>query len=157
MSTKLITEILSDINKDPVSITNYKKQAILSYLFGFAFRPEGKFLLPEGTPPYKEDAAPLGMSAGNLTKEIKKLYIFCRTDLKSARREQLFIQMLEAIHPDEAKLLLAIKDQNITRLYPNITHKLVYESGFIPNPPPSVEINEVKKEQSRGRGRPRKN
>lgn len=136
MATKYMTEILSEINADPKKIADYKNSDQMKILFGFAFRPEGKFLLPEGDPPYRKDAAPLGMTPGNLMMELKKLYIFVRKDLKSSRREQLFIQLLEAVHPDEAKLLLAIKDQNITKLYKSITHKLVYENGFIPNPPP---------------------
>lgn len=143
--TKYITEILDEINKEPKMIENYKTSAALKLLFSFAFRPEGKFILPETDPPYREDAAPLGMSPTNLSNEIKRLYVFCRKDLKPIRREQLFIQLLESVHPTEAKLLLAVKDQNIPKLYKNITHKLVYEAGFIPNPPPEKPKRSTKK------------
>jgi hypothetical protein len=135
-NTKYVTEMLEEINKDPKLIAKYKDSVPIKILFGFAFRPEGKFLLPETDPPYKPDAAPIGMSPANLLMELKKLYVFCRPDLKQLRREQLFIQLLEQVHPSEAKLILAVKDQDITRIYKNITHKLVYENGFIPNPPP---------------------
>jgi len=133
--TKYISEMLKEINDDPKIIASYKDSVALKLLFGFAFRPEGKFLLPEGDPPFKPDAAPLGMSPGNLLMELKKLYVFTRADLKQVRREQLFIQLLESIHPDEAKIVLAVKDQNLTKLYKKITHKLVYENGFVPNAP----------------------
>ena len=134
--TQYLTEILDEINKDPKAITKHKDDTHLKILFGYAFRPEGKFLLPEGTPPFKPDAAPIGMTKTNITMELKRLYVFCRQDLSQNRREALFIQMLETVHPSEAKLLIAIKDQDITGLYKKITHKLVYEAGFIPNPPP---------------------
>lgn len=134
--TQYLTEILDEINKDPKAITKHKDSVNLKILFGYAFRPEGKFLLPEGTPPFKPDAAPIGMSKTNLIMELKRLYVFCRNDLSNTRREALFIQMLETMHPSEAKLLVAVKDQDIPGLYKKITHKLVYENGFIPNPPP---------------------
>lgn len=134
--TQFITEILNEINEDPKKIAKYKGNRVLQDVFNFAFRPEGKFLLPEGEPPYKPDAAPLGMSPGNFAMESQKFYVFCRKDLKPVKREQLFIQLLENVHPSEAKLILAIKDQNLPKLYKKITHKVVYEAGWIPNPPP---------------------
>jgi hypothetical protein len=134
--TPYMTEILDEINKDPKAIVKHKDNDHLKILFGYAFRPEGKFLLPEGTPPFKQDPSPIGLTKTNLTMELKRLYVFCRKDLSQNRREALFIQMLETVHPTEAKLLIAIKDQDIPGLYKKITHKLVYENGFIPNPPP---------------------
>lgn len=133
--SKFVTELLEDINKDPSSIDKMKGNGALKYIFEHAFDPEKKFVLPEGEPPYKKDAAPQGMSKGNLMMELRKLYVFCRTDLKAIRRETLFIQLLENIHPDEAKVVLAIKDQTLTKMYPKITHKLVYDAGFVSVPP----------------------
>jgi hypothetical protein len=48
------------------------------------------------------------------------------------RREQLFLQLLESVHPSEAKVLLAVKDQKLNKLYKNVTAKLAAEHGFIP-------------------------
>ena len=143
---KFITEILAEINDDPKKIVNYKDNEVVKTVFNFSFRPQGKFKLPEGTPPYKPDNAPdLGMSPANFAMESQKFYVFCRDDIKAVRREQLFIQLLENLHPDEAKLVLAIKDQQLPKLYKKITHKLVYEAGFIPNPPPEKEKKTTKK------------
>ena len=128
---KYITEMLDEINADPKTIANYKDNAVLRTIFEYAFDPAKKFILPEGDPPYKEDPAPLGMSAGNIYQEIKRFYIFCRADLKPFRRETLFVQLLENIHPSEAKMMLAIKDQKLTKLYPKITHKLVFDAGLV--------------------------
>jgi hypothetical protein len=113
--TKFVTELLEDINKDPASLEKLKGNGALRYIFEHAFDPAKKFVLPEGVPPYKNDAAPQGMSKGNLMMELRKLYVFCRADLKAIRRETLFIQLLENIHPDEAKVVLAIKDQTLHR------------------------------------------
>jgi hypothetical protein len=44
-------------------------------------------------------------------------------DVTRTRREYLFIQLLEGLSPTEAKLLLAIKDQQLQRVYPNLTRE----------------------------------
>ena len=129
---KYITEILQEINTDPKAIDKYKGNGALRLIFEHSFLEEKKFALPEGEPPFKKDPAPIGMTPANLYQEVRKLYIFCRTDLKQLRKETLFVQLLEGIHPSEAELVLAIKDQKLTKMYPKITHKLVAESGFIP-------------------------
>lgn len=159
---KYITEVLKEINSD-VSLfnTTYKKTGDggpLGVLFKHAFTAEGKFLLPDGTPPFKPDTAPMGMSPARFQTEIRKFYVFCRADLKPMKRETLFVQMCEGVHPDEAKILIAVKDQKLTDLYPNITRKVVADAGFIPQ----LTAEELKaeavatKNSARPRGRPRK-
>jgi hypothetical protein len=54
--------------------------------------------------------------------------------VKAIRRESLFIGLLEGIHPTEATVLIAVKDQKLQKLYPKITHKLVSDAGIIPAP-----------------------
>jgi hypothetical protein len=56
--------------------------------------------------------------------------------------------MLESIHPSEAKVLLAVKDQNLNKLYPKITRQLLVDAGMIS--PDSTPAESPK----RGRGRP---
>lgn len=129
---KYLTEVLEEINSDPKTIEKYKNDVALKILFEYAYLPEKKFDLPEGDPPYKPDDAPIGMSPANLRMEMKRLYIFKREDLKPLRREQLFINLLESVHPDEAKLLLAVKEQKLNKLYKKVTRKVVEEAGFIP-------------------------
>ena len=130
---KYLTEILEEINKDPSTISKYLQSAPLRFVFQYAFIPENKFDLPEGDPPFKPDPAPLGMSPANLIMETKKLYIFTKAkELNKVRKEQLFIQLLENVHPSEAKLLLAVKDQKLNKLYKNVTAKLAADNGFIP-------------------------
>jgi hypothetical protein len=123
--TKLLTEILAEINENPALLEKHRTNGALRLLFEHAFDPAKKFILPEGDPPFKPDAAPIGMSPANLHMEMKKLYVFCRADLTAVRRETLFIQLLENVHPSEAKLMLAVKDQKLTKMFPKITHKAV--------------------------------
>ena len=151
--SKFITEMLSEINENPDAIVKYKDNAALKLTLEHAFNPEKKFVLPEGDPPYKEDAAPLGMSPGNFLMETRRLYVFCRKDLTALKRETIFIEMLESFHPSESKVLLAIKDQNLGSLYPSITHQLAFDNGLVTVGPVAEETVPVKKQ---GRGRPKK-
>lgn len=129
---KYIPEILKEINEKPELLTtvykdNYAVRAVLQY----AFDKNLKMELPEGTPPYKPDTAPLGMSPTTLYNQVKKLYIFQRKDLSNVRREQLFIQLLESVHPSEAEIIVLIKDQNLTSKYPNITAEFIVKAGLV--------------------------
>ena len=107
--------------------------------------------LQRTNPPFKEDVAPIGMSPANLHMEAKKLYVFCREDLNKMRRESLFIQLLENVHPSEAKLILAIKDQKLTKMYPKITQKLVSET-FPTVPAPATKEKKTKNLQAPATG-----
>ena len=149
---KFIPELLEDINSDPTKLVTYKNNAALKMIFEYSFLVSKKFDLPEGEPPFKQDAAPMGMSPGNLMMELRRLYIFTKErDLPQVRRESLFIQMLEGLHPTEAKLMCAVKDQVLGTLYPNITPDLLVAGGFL-----SADA-ELAEHVKRGRGRPRKN
>lgn len=159
---KYITEILKDINDDPSLFqTTYKKSGnggLFSIMFKHAFTSEGKFLLPEGEPPFKPNPGPLGMTPAIFQQEITKWYVLCRKDLSANKRETIFIQLLEALHPSESKIMIAIKDQQLTKMFPNITRKIVAEAGFIPQLTAEelkVEVAATKK-LSGPRGRPRK-
>jgi hypothetical protein len=133
MATKYLTEILEEVNKEPTALAKYRDNAALKFIFQYSFIPEQKFDLPEGAPPFKEDAAPLGMSPANLIMETKKLYIFTKAkELNKVRKEHLFIQLLENVHPSEAKLLVAVKDQKLNKLYKKVTANLAADYGFIP-------------------------
>ena len=129
--TKYLTEMLEEMNADKANFAKYQSCAALKVLLDYAFDPEKKFVLPEGDPPFKPDPGPLGMSPANLLMEVKRFYVFCRKDLKPYKRESLFVQLLESIHPSEAKMMLHVKDQNLTKLYPKLTQKVLFEAGFI--------------------------
>lgn len=148
MATKYVNEVLKEINDD-ISLfeTTYKKNGDggpLGVIFKHAFMAEHKFLLPEGEPPYRATSEPQGMTPANFIQEVRKFYVFTSTNVSASRRETLFIQMLEGIHPIEAKILIAIKDQKLTDLYPNITREAVANAGFIPQ----ATLEQVKAEEA---------
>jgi hypothetical protein len=159
---KYVTEVLKDINNDPkLLLTLYKPTGTggpLGIIFKHAFMAHGKFLLPDDEPPFKKSAEPIGMTPAQFIYETSKFYVFCRADLKPIKREQLFIDMLESIHPEEAKILLAVKAQNLPKLYPNITWNALANAGYLP-PLTTEEKAEEKqkvKKSARPRGAPRK-
>jgi hypothetical protein len=131
---KYLTQMLKEINDNPKAIENYKQEFLLKVIFAHAFLPNYKMNLPEGEPPFKPAAEPMGMTPTNMFSEARRMYVFIREDLSAIKRESLFISLLEGVHPDEAKVLIAIKDQKLTKLYPKITHKLVSDAGIIPAP-----------------------
>lgn len=134
--------MLDEINEDPSKLDLYKSDAALKLIFEYAFDPAKKFVLPEGEPPFKPSAEPMGMTPTNLFSELRRMYVFCRQDLKPIKRESLFISFLEGVHPAEAKMLIAVKDQNLHKLYPKITRKLVEKYGFV-QPLPKKEKQET--------------
>ena len=138
---KYVTQMLDDINTDPANIANFKGDGALRLIFEYAFDPEKKMILPEGEPPFKPAAEPMGMTPTNLFSELRRLYVFCRADLKPFKRESLFISFLEGVHPTEAKMLMAVKDQTLHKLYPKITRKLLEKAGMIPELPKKESKN----------------
>ena len=87
-----------------------------------------------GTMEYnQDDSMGLGdFKKGRTTirKEFQRFYNFCKggnDQLKSLRRETMFIQMLEGLHPLDAEILCLVKDKNLEEKY-NITKEIVSEA-----------------------------
>ena len=65
-----------------------------------------------------------------IRKEWTKFYNFCKggnDQLKSLRRETMFIQMLEGLHPLDAEILCLVKDKDLETKY-NITKEIVSQA-----------------------------
>lgn len=87
-------------------------------------------LLPEGEVPFEANDAPKGTEHTVLEKEYRKLYLFFKggsSSLKQSQRENLFIQMLEGLHQDEANLLVLVKDKALSKKY-KLTRACVEEA-----------------------------
>ena len=85
--------------------------------------------MPEGTPPFKENDAPEGTEHTKLEKEGRILHHFFKggSNIPRIRREQMFIQLLEGLHPDEAKVVILAKDGILNKRY-KITKACVEET-----------------------------
>jgi len=98
----------------------------LKEILKYAFHPDIKFALPSGAPPYKTIGSPDEYNPTYLYPNIRKFYLYIEgghAGLTQLRREQLFIQMLESLHPKEADLVIQIKDKKLN--YRGLTYKLV--------------------------------
>ena len=98
----------------------------LKELLKYAFHPDIKFALPPGKPPYKTIGSPDEYNPTYLYPNIRKFYLYIEgghDGLTQLRREQLFVQMLESLHPKEAEVVIQIKDKKLN--YRGLTYKLV--------------------------------
>ena len=121
MATESLPFIFGEVEK--AKTKDQKKETLIKYdnsalreLLRYAFDPNLKFLLPPGTPPHKYAGDTNEPNPTYLYGLVRKLYLFVEggnTALKQARREYLFIEMLESIHPSEAELLLQVKDKKV--------------------------------------------
>ena len=89
--------------------------------------------LPEGKTPYKEDDAPASdLAQTSLRFEFRKFKYFCTEEIPQNRRENMWIQLLEAIPAKEAELLDLVKEgqwpfKNITK---SIAEKAFPDTNF---------------------------
>lgn len=90
------------------------------------------FLLPEGDPPYNPGSKAVSPAA--IQKQVKNNFKYfakggAGDNMLPAKREKMFIGMLEVVHPDDAPLLLAMKDKKFQGLYKGVT-KLATQEAF---------------------------
>ena len=134
-SDALITEILQKVSsaktkKEKVDLLQeYNNNGLRSILI-INFDESLKFLLPEGEVPFNPNDAPAGTEHTRLTQEYRDLYRFFKggdSSLKSMRRDQLFVQLLEGLHKDEAEMLVLACNKELQSKY-RITKQAVSEA-----------------------------
>ena len=135
--TLAIAEIL-DLVKEAkdvptkVSLLRQYDSETLRYILELAFHPNVGWWLPEGAPPYKP--CEVLDTEGRLYQEARTLPLYLygnRPDLKQVQRENLFIGLLESLHPKDANLLIAVKDKKVAGLNVAIINEAF--PGLIPN------------------------
>ena len=131
----LLTEILQKVSsaktkKEKVDLLKeYNSQGLRSVLI-INFDDSLEFLLPEGEVPFTPNDAPAGTEHTRLVHEFKGLYRFFKggdSSIKGMRREQLFVQLLEGLHADEANMLVSACNKDIQSKY-RITKAVVAEA-----------------------------
>ena len=111
------------------ALQRYRDDSLTAILI-WNFDERVQSAIPEGQVPYKENEVPVGTDHTSLRREWKNLYHFIKggnDELSSLRRETMFIQMLEGLHPEEAKIICLVKDKNLTQKY-KLTRELVAEA-----------------------------
>ena len=110
-------------------LKEYRDESLTAVLI-WNFHDTVKSAVPEGEVPYKENEVPVGTDHTSLRREWKQLYHFIQggnNTLCALRRETMFIQMLEGLHPEEAKIICLVKDKNLTEKY-KLTQGLIAEA-----------------------------
>ena len=111
------------------ALQEYRDDSLTAVLI-WNFDDRVQSAIPEGQVPYKENEVPVGTDHTSLRREWKNLFHFIKggnDELSSLRRETMFIQMLEGLHPEEAKIICLVKDKNLTQKY-KVTRELVAEA-----------------------------
>ena len=120
-----IHEILDLVNEQrskakKVEILKEYETDALKSLFIWNFDPSVISLLPEGEVPYNKNEVPVGTDHTSLRREYRQLYHFVKggnDQLSALRRESMFIQLLEGLHPDEADIICLVKDGQLNKKY----------------------------------------
>ena len=132
----LFSEILTKVNnaKDKpkkVAVLQQYDNAPLRQVLKGAFDKNIVWDLPAGDPPYIANEAPIGTEHGLLRNEAKRLWHFVKgadNDLTKTQKETMFIQILEGLHGDEAKVLLGMKNKSLNKTYKGLTESVVKEA-----------------------------
>ena len=129
--------------------TREEKRQILTDRDNFATRallqlhyhPDVKWHLPPGKPPYTPGQV-ADSTPNSLHFEVKKLDYYVDPsphDLPMLRRESMFVELLERVDPNDAKLIIAVKDRKLS--YKGLSYKLVKDTW--PDLLPDIEEKEV--------------
>ncbi len=110
--------------------------ALRNVLMG-AMHPGIKYSIKK-IPPFKKEDVPVGLSYNHMTDALGKVYLFMEGNprtppaLTQKRKEELLVQILESLEPQEADIYAAMimKDLKV----PYLTPKLVNEAfkGLLP-------------------------
>ena len=105
----LLSEVLGLVSKQKTkakkiqTLKQYESLHLKSVLI-WNFDESVKSMLPDGDVPFKKNDA-----------------------LRPMKREQLFMQLLEGLHPDEAEIICLVKDKNLKKKY-KLTRAVVEEA-----------------------------
>jgi len=109
-------------------LRTYNHQGLRDVLRG-AFDDSIVFNLPKGDAPYTPGSATA--PGTSLIKQTKKFKYFVKTPQRpraDAKVEMIFIKMLEKLHPQEAEIVVWMKDKDLGGKYKGLTKKLVDEA-----------------------------
>ena len=134
--TPLFSEILDKLGKikskkDKVSHLKEYNSDSLRMVIKASFDPKIKWSLPEGEVPFRANDAPEGTEHSVLSYEARKLWHYIEggdPTLSQNKRETMFVQLLEYLHPDEADILVAAKDKVLHQKYKGLSKNVVMEA-----------------------------
>jgi len=141
-----VAEFLEKVSKlkktqEKIDAIKANDSTVLRMILQACYDPNVVWALPPGNPPYKPSA--LVDQQHILIHESRKIPYFIkgfREDIPSAKREAMWIELLEAVDPKDAELLCAIKEKKPLK---GITIQHVTEGlpGLIPNEQESQKVS----------------
>ena len=134
-SNPLLSEVLAKVSKQrtkakKIQVLKENESLHLKSILIWNFDDSVKSILPEGEVPFDKNEAPAGTEHTYLAHEYKVLYNFIEGGndfLKPVKREQLFLQLLEGLHADEAEVICLMKDKKLNDKY-KVTKAVVSEA-----------------------------
>ena len=134
--TPLFSEILTRLGKikskkDKVNFLKQHNTDALRQIIKSSFDPNIKWALPFGEVPFIPNEAPEGTEHNVLSYEARKLYHYIEggnPTLSQNKREMMFVQLLEGLHPDEAEIVVAAKDKDLHQKYKGLSANVVKEA-----------------------------
>ena len=146
--TPLYHEIFAKVNNAKVKpkkvavLRKYDTPNLRNFLM-CAFNPDIEWILPEGDVPYMPNDAPDGTDHSVLSQEVRSIHNYVKRKvtnsdtedwvlgnpaLNSAKREMLFIQLLEGLSAGEAECMCLAKDKTLHRKYKGLNANTVREA-----------------------------
>ncbi len=134
--TPLFSEVLEKLGKikskkDKVHHLKEHNSESLRMIIKSSFDPKIKWSLPQGDVPFRANDAPEGTEHSVLSYEARKLWHYIEggdPTLSQNKRETMFVQLLESLHPDEADILVAAKDKVLHQKYKGLSKNVVMEA-----------------------------
>ena len=130
-----IAEILQKVSKqktkkDKMSMLLKLKDSTphIFTILKYIFKQSILWDLPEGNPPYKPQPKEADLQ-NVLYSDFRRVKIFMKGEypqMKPMKREILFIEFLESLDPDDAKLVISMKDKKSP--YNGLTKKLICDT-----------------------------
>ena len=135
-TTLLFSEILDLVHKaktkdKKVEILKKYNSDALRMLIKSSFDPNIVWAMPKGNVPYTPNDAPAGTEHTRLATESRKLFHFIRgadNITPQFKKEQMFVQMLEGLHKDEAELLCYAKDKDLLKIVIGLSAPVVRQA-----------------------------
>lgn len=88
-----------------------------------------EFTLPKGVPDYKSFLSKEGIAPTNLIRNTNQFTYFVKhgegDKMTAIKREGVFLRLLEGIHPEDAKILVAMKEKRLQEEYTSLSKDLV--------------------------------
>lgn len=111
---KTLLEIAALPKKEQVDALKNVDHPVIRTVLNLAVNPNIKFALPDGPTPYKpseEEPSPTAFFG-----EVRRLYLFLeggQPNLRPMRREQLWVELLQFIDPEDAVIMDLAKEKKL--------------------------------------------